>query len=83
MTVVCEANVFLDSQVNELKVNNDEAEHKVKSIERKLQCEITAHLETKDENAFPILFNFRVFIFYFVRDALIIRIHVKITLLPK
>ena len=35
-----------------LKVNNDEAEHKVKSIERQLKCEITAHLETKDEIAF-------------------------------
>jgi chromosome segregation ATPase len=35
-----------------LKVNNDEAEHKVKSIERQLKCEITVHLETKDEIAF-------------------------------
>jgi hypothetical protein len=52
MTVVCEANLFLDSQVNKLKVNTDKAEHKVKSIERQLKCEITAHLETKDEIAF-------------------------------
>ncbi len=47
MKVLSDQNIFLDSQVNELKGNIGEAERQNKSIKQELECEITAHQETK------------------------------------
>jgi len=45
--MMSDKNKFLDAQVNELKGNIDEVERRNESIKQELDCEITAHQETK------------------------------------